>query len=153
VTIESVHVDDQREIEGDWFELRVNRDNLDLGGWRITDNDTIDAHDEGSISFLPDPLLENLAAGTLIRVIATESSQNAARFPADGRQDGILVLYAGNGRLDAQTDPWFNLGPRDNLLLLAPGPSAEWTDDIPVDLWSANEAVERSSFGLPPGSR
>jgi hypothetical protein len=148
VTIESYHADDEGEIQGDWFELRVRKeDGLDLSGWRITDNDTIETTDEGSIIFLPNSLLENLAAGTLIRVIATETSQNAARFPEDGRQDGVLVLYAGNGLLDTETDPWFNLGPRDNLLLLAPGPSDTW---VPIDLWSENDAVKRSSFSLPP---
>ena len=113
----------------------------------MTDNDTIETNDEGSIIFKHDPLLEELPAGTLVRVIATETRQNADRFPEDGWQDGVLVLYAGNGRLDTQSDPWFNLGPRDNLLLLAPGPSDEW---VPIDLWSENDAVKRSNFGLPP---
>ena len=148
VTIDSYHADDEGAIEGDWFDLRVHKEGgLDLGGWRVTDNDTIETNDEGSIIFKHDPLLEELPAGTLVRVIATETRQNADRFPEDGWQDGVLVLYAGNGRLDTQSDPWFNLGPRDNLLLLAPGPSDEW---VPIDLWSENDAVKRSNFGLPP---
>lgn len=151
VTIESYHADDKGEIEGDWFELRINKNGLDLSGWRITDNDTIEATDEGSIYFTPDPLLQNLRAGTLIRVIAAEISQNHTRYTKDDYQDNALVLYAGNGRgngrLDMQTDPWFNLAPRDNLLLLAPGPDGTW---IPIDLWTETDAVTPTTFGLPP---
>jgi hypothetical protein len=150
VTIESYHADDRGEIEGDWFELRINKKGgLDLGGWRVTDNDTIKATDEGSIIFPDDPLLENLPAGTLIRVIVTETPYNTSRYTKDERQNGVLVLYAGNGRLDTQTDPWFNLGPRDNLLLMAPGPSNIWGDGIPIDLWTENDAVTPTTFGLP----
>jgi hypothetical protein len=147
MTIESYHADDTGDIEGDWFELRVNQDGLDLGGWRVTDNDMITANDEGSILFKQDPMLENLRAGTMIRVIATETRQNSEQFAKDEKRDGVLVLYAGNGRLDTQSDPWFNLGPRDNLLLLAPGPADTW---IPIDLWSENDAVQPTTFGLPP---
>jgi hypothetical protein len=46
-----------------------------------------------------------------------------------------------------QTDPWFNLAPRDNLLLLAPGPDGTW---IPIDLWTETDAVTPTTFGLPP---
>jgi hypothetical protein len=152
VTIESYHADDRGEIEGDWFELRVNRNGLDLSGWRVTDNDTIEAADEGSIIFTPDnvrpdPLLQNLREGAIIRVIATETLQNNTRYAKDGWQNNILTLYVGNDRLDTQTDPWFNLAPRDNLLLITPGPDDTW---IPIDLWSENDAVTPTTFGLPP---
>jgi hypothetical protein len=147
VTIESYHADDRGEIEGDWFELRVNKNGLDLSGWRVTDNDTIEAADEGSIVFKPDPLLQNLREGTLIRVIATESPPNTTRYTKDGWRNNVLTLYAGNGRLDLETDPWFNLGPRDNLLVLAPGPAGT---RIPIDLWTQNDAVTPTTFGLPP---
>ena len=58
------------------------------------------------------------------------------------------MLYAGNDFIDGEIDPWFNLGPRDNLVLLAPGPTADLADDIPVAFWSANSAVTPASFGL-----
>lgn len=155
VTIESYHADDEQageqEIQGDWFELRVNKEGgLDLRGWRLTDNDSIAATDEGSIIFADDPLLGNLAAGTTIRIIAPTANQNSGSVVEDGWQDGVLVLHVGHELLDTTTDPWFNLGPRDNLLLLAPGPLDDWRDDIAIDLWSENNAVQRSTFGLPP---
>jgi hypothetical protein len=151
VTIESYRVDDEGEIEGDWFELQVNKKGgVDLRGWRVTDNDHIEATDEGSIIFADDPLLKNLSKGSKIRVIATRTGQNSARFIEDGWQDGVLVLYIGNDVLDTNTDPWFNLGTKDNLLLLAPGSHDEWNDDIPIDLWSGNKAVRPSSFAMPP---
>jgi hypothetical protein len=100
--------------------------------------------------FLKDPLFENLPRGTIIRVIATETMANAQNFPEDGWQDGILLLYTGNGRFDTTSDPWFNLGRRDNLVILAPGTSEETADDVPIDFWSNNSAVTSSSFGLPP---
>ncbi len=145
------HANDSGTVEGDWFDIEIQRHNsLDLRGWRLTDNDTIAAADEGSLIFGDDPLLADIPEGSVVRVIATESRQNAQRFPEDGWQNGLLLFYVGNGLIDTGRDPWFNLGPRDNLLLLAPGLSDALEDDIPIDLWSENPAVTRSSFALPP---
>jgi len=83
-----------------------------------------------------------LPAGTVLRIVATENPANAERFPEDGWAGGVLTIYAGNGRLDTTTDPWFNLGPADNLLLLAPG-------DMPVDLWTTTPSISPAAFGLP----
>ena len=149
-TITTVHVDDHGPISGDWLELQVGRSGLDLRGWRLTDNDTLSAADEGSLIFSDDPLLADLPAGTVIRVIATQNTANAERFREDGWVEGVLTFYAGNGRLNTSLDPWFNLGGKDNLLLLAPGSSAAFADDVPVDLWSTTTAVTRADFGLPP---
>ena len=151
VVINSVVINDSGEIEGDWFELQINReDGVDLAGWRITDNDSIEAQDEGSLIFLADPLLNKLPKGTIMRLIATQSHHNAQEFTEDGWKDGILYLYAGNSRIDSTTDPWFNLGSRDNLVILAPGSSIDPADDVPIDFWSNIEAFRPSSFGLPP---
>jgi hypothetical protein len=56
-----------------------------------------------------------------------------------------MVLYGANGRLDTQTDPWFNLGPKDNLALLAPGLDGEVAIDFRT--WGSVTAVQ---FGLLP---
>ncbi len=141
--ITAVHVDDRGAIGGDWLELTVVRPSgVDLRGWRLTDNDSLAATDEGSLIFGDDPLLQDLPAGTVLRIVATENPANAERFPEDGWAGGVLTIYAGNGRLDTTTDPWFNLGPADNLLLLAPG-------DMPVDLWTTTPSISPAAFGLP----
>ncbi len=147
------HANDTGVVEGDWFDIQTRKDGgLDLRGWRLTDNDTMAADDEGSLIFGDDPLLAEIPKGSIVRVIATKSRQNAQQFPEDGWQDGVLLFYVGNGVIDTGRDPWFNLGPRDNLLLLAPGLSGELDDDIPIDLWSENSAVTRSFFALPPAN-
>jgi hypothetical protein len=151
VSIVAAHVDDVGEIEGDWFDLVVQGENdVDLRGWRVTDNDTVLADDEGSLIFMNDPLFADLSPGTIVRVIATKTPHNTQQFADDGRQNGVLVLYVGNGRLSSERDPWFNLGARDNLVLLAPGPTAELGDDIAVGFWSRGSTVSPASFGLPP---
>ncbi len=133
------------EVVGDWFALEVRRPGgVDLRGWRVTDNDSVTAADEGSLIFAEDALFAALPQGSRLRVIATQNAANDAAFPTDGWQDGVLTIYAGNGRLDTARDPWFNLGPKDNLLLLAPGAAGE----IPIDLWSENKAVRPADFGL-----
>jgi hypothetical protein len=133
---------------------------VDLRGWRITDNDTKTATDEGSIIL---PSLEPFASlprGTAILIIATASNANAARFPVDDLDpsDGQMVLYVGNGHLDVTTDPGFNIGVGDdNLVLLAPGPDLHqdpeagqggFADDIGVDFVAEGNAVTPLSFGV-----
>ncbi len=152
-TIVAYHANDEGAIEGDWFDIRINReDGLDLRGWRLTDNDTITATDEGSLIFVDDPLLANIAKGEIVRVVATKTPHNSSQFPEDGPQDGVTIFYVGNGRIDDRRDPWFNLGRRDNLVLLAPGPTEDMADDIAIDVWSENGAVTPASFLLPPES-
>ncbi|MCP4423946.1 MAG: hypothetical protein GY803_05610, partial [Chloroflexi bacterium] len=151
VIISAYHADDEGAIYGDWAELVVRREGgADLRGWRLTDNDTVTATDEGSLIFADDPLLAAVPDGSRIRVIATPDGRNATQFGEDGWRDGVLVLYVGNGRINTDRDPWFNLGPNDNLALLAPGLTADFADDTAVDLWSENTAVTPAFFGLPP---
>ena len=99
---------------------------------------------------MDDPLFADLSPGSVVRVIATKTPHNTQQFADDGRQNGVLLLYVGNGRLSSERDPWFNLGARDNLVLLAPGPTAELGDDIAIGFWSGGSAVSPASFGLPP---
>ncbi len=148
-----VIINNEGDIEGDWFELEINRQGgLDLRGWRVTDNDSITADDEGSLVFKNDPLLENLPAGTTVRVIATETAENSRIFTEDGWNNGVLTLYTANGLIDSSLDPWFDIGPRDNLVLLAPGPTDGFNDDLAIAYWSNHTEFSSSTFGLPPSN-
>ncbi len=137
-----------RPITGDWIELLVQRpETVDLRGWCLTDNDTKTGAEEGSLMF---PNLDAFAAvprGTVILIIATEHLENAAYFPADDldHADGRMVLYVGNGTLDVSTDPGFNIGTRnDNLVLLAPTPEGE----VGIDFVAEGTDVTPYTFGV-----
>ena len=145
------HADDEGRIEGDWIELQVTRrGGVDLRGWRVTDNDNKTATDEGSLIFPDHPAFASVPRGTFILIIATKTANNDARYPQDDLKvwDRRLVLYAGNGHLDIDSDPWFNLGARDNLALLAPGPTESWADDQGIAFLSTSPAVTPASFGV-----
>jgi len=140
-----------RSIEGDWFEILVTRDKLDMRGWRITDNDTKTATDEGSLIFPRTPAFAALSSGTVILVIATENESNAANFPRDelDTSKGRIILYVGNGTLDTTTDPGFGIGrSNDNLVLLAPGPTDSLADDVGIDFVAEGTTVTPASLGV-----
>jgi hypothetical protein len=140
---------DGRDPQGDWFELLTRRDGVDLQGWRITDNDTKVATDEGSLILADHPALADVPRGTTIRIIATQTAANDRQFPEDDLDawDRRIVLYVGNGHLDVETDPWFRLGGNDNLVLLAPGPTSAFDDDRGID-FAGGGAVTPASFGV-----
>ncbi|MEA3308615.1 MAG: CotH kinase family protein, partial [Chloroflexota bacterium] len=142
----------QRPLEGDWLELWVRRpDFVDLRGWRITDNDTKTGRDEGSIIL---PQLKSLAAvprDTVLLIIVSQNTLNDTYFPVDDLDaaDGRLLFYLGNGNLDVTTDPGFAIGAGDdNLVLLAPGPSGDFADDIGVDFIAEGRSVTPYTFGV-----
>jgi hypothetical protein len=120
-------------VERDRFDLRVMRPGgVDLRGWRVTDNDTKTATDEGSLLFTDNPAFAHVPQGTTILIILT--SPLAGGIEKDVQDDlsawnRQMVLYVGNGNLDTDTDPGFNLGSNDNLVLLAPGPTGSFDDD------------------------
>lgn len=150
VLIGEYGVDDTGWIEGDWFKLEVKRPGgVDLRGWRVTDNDTKTATDEGSLIF-DDPAWARVPFGVTILVVASETAANAVRFGQDDLDawDGQMTVYVGNGHLDATADPWFNLGARDNLVLLAPGPGRALKDDQGIAFISWTTAVTPASFGV-----
>jgi hypothetical protein len=155
LVITEVRVDDEG-IEGDWFQLLVTRrGGLDLRNWRITDNDTKTATDEGSLIFTDHDAFAHVPRGTSILIAATQTPANDARFPRDHLPTwagGQVVLYAGNEHLDAETDPWFNLGETDNLVVLAPGPTPAFHDDQGIAFAatgdSGRSAVTPASFGV-----
>lgn len=135
-------------LEGDWITLQVRSSGpVDLRGWRITDNDSLTARDEGSLilgsrdsldtrdSLGHHPALSGVPVGTTILLVTTETPHNDRLFAQDDLSplDGRLTLYAGNNILDADSDPWFAMGENDTLVLLAPGASAAFEDDLAVD--------------------
>ena len=142
------------EIQGAWVELQVHRPaRVDLRGWRITDNDSLTATDEGSLILGDHDALASVPAGTTVLLVTTESPINDRYFSEDDLSllDGRLILYAGNDTLDVDTDPWFDIGDRDNLVLLAPGRRAQFEDDLAIDfliVGEGNTAVTPADFGL-----
>jgi hypothetical protein len=135
-------------IEGGWFELRVTRTGgVDLRGWRVTDNDTKTATDEGSLIFADNPALARVGRGTTVRVIVTQPGTNP---PEDDLStwDRQMVLHTGNPNLNTEVDPGFNLGPNDNLVLLAPGPTDSFGDDQGIAFAAAGTAATPASFGV-----
>jgi hypothetical protein len=139
-------------IEGDWLELLVTRKgSIDLRGWRITDNDTKISTSEGSIILPNSDVFAAVPHNTALLIIASENNANEARFWRDDLDpgDGQMVLYAGNGLLDVSTDAGFGIGTGDeNLVLLAPGPSASFADDIGIDFVAEGSTVTPFSFGV-----
>jgi len=59
-----------------------------------------------------------------------------------------MVLYVGNENLNASADPGFNLGSRDNLVLLAPGPTEAFDDDVGIAFVANGSAVTPATFGI-----
>jgi hypothetical protein len=94
--------------------------------------------------------------GTTIRIIATspfaeeieEADQNPNAHHDVNTWDRTMVLYAGDGHLDARADSGFNLGPHDNLVLLAPGPTPAFGDDRGIAFFAGSSAVTPASFGV-----
>ncbi len=66
---------------GDWIELVVIQDHLDLRGWRMTTEDR--RMDRGTLAFTDDPLLADLRAGTII-TIAEDLPEDPAYDPDGG---------------------------------------------------------------------
>jgi hypothetical protein len=140
-----------RPIEGDWFEILAARDKLDMRGWRITDNDTKTATDEGSLILPRTPAFAAVPHGTVILVVVTENESNATNFSQDelDASTGRMILYVGNGALDTTTDPGFGLGrANDNLVLLAPGPTDSFADDVGIDFAAEGSTVTPANFGV-----
>jgi hypothetical protein len=152
VIINRYGIDEVGEIEGDWIELVVNRPGgIDLRGWRLTDNDTKTATDEGSLIFGRNPALSTVRQGKRILIVATETASNDQRFPHDylDSLNREIVLYVGNDNLDTDRDPWFNLGPNDNVALLAPGLTDAFHDDQGIAFVNVGRATSPSNITTP----
>jgi hypothetical protein len=144
--------DTNSSIQDDWFELLVTRPGgVDLRGWRVTDNDTKTATDEGSLIFTDAPALARVPQGTTILIVMTSHlAQGTEEHVQDDLNiwDRRMVLYVGNGHLNTLVDPGFNLGPHDNLVLLAPGPTHAFDDDQGIAFVAGSPAVTPASFGV-----
>jgi hypothetical protein len=141
-------VEEDSHVTGDRVELLVRRPGgVDLRGWRVTDNDTKTATDEGSLVFTDNPAFAHVPPGTVIRIVVSRAGEERAEDDL-GTWDREMVLYAGNGNLDADLDPGFNLGPNDNLMLLAPGASGAFGDDVGIAFEAESGAVTPASFGV-----
>jgi hypothetical protein len=141
-------IDGDSHIKGAWFELQVARaGGVDLRGWRVTDNDTKTATDEGSLIFSDGAALARVPRGTTIRIVQLV---NDDQLPPDdlGVWDRQMTLYVGNSNLDMVSDPGFNLGPNDNLVLLAPGSSDGFEDDVGIAFAANDATVTPASFGV-----
>ncbi|MBN1477705.1 hypothetical protein JXA47_13205 [Candidatus Sumerlaeota bacterium] len=146
-----------REIWNDWVELLViDPSGVDLRGWRLTNNQTktqqgvIDDGD-GSLIFPDNPALANIPSTTCILIIASDNATNEATFPADDLDpsDGQMILSVTNDNLDTTTDPGFSMRTSDEaLVLLAPGATPAFADDIGVDFIAENAVVTPATFGV-----
>jgi hypothetical protein len=135
--------------QGDQIELLVTRPGgVDLRGWRVTDNDSKTATNEGSLIFGDNPALARVPQHTTIQVVAT--LENEGDLPEDDLDawDWRMVLYVGNGNLDTSTDPGFTLGANDNVVLLAPGRTEAFGDDQGIAFVSHSASVTPASFGV-----
>ena len=141
--------DGASQVDASWFELEVMRPGgVDLRGWRVTDNDTKTATDEGSLIFTEHPAFARVPQGTIIHIVVTWTDD--VNIPRDDLNalDREMVLYVGNGNLDAETDPGLILGPGDNLVLLAPGPTRAFGDDQGIAFATESTTVTPASFGV-----
>lgn len=152
VIVNRYHFENDSRIEGDWFELLVTRPGgVDLRGWRITDNDTKTATDEGSLIFTDNPAFARVPRNTAILVMLSPSLREGTEERAQddlSAWDRRMVLHASNPNLDTDVDPGFNLGPNDNLVLLAPGPTEAFGDDQGIAFVTEGASVTQTSFGV-----
>ena len=148
VVFAAYQMDQDSHLRKDRLELLVTRPGgVDLRGWRVTDNDTKTATDEGSLIFSDDPALAHVPGGTTIRIIASLAGTAPPQDDLDP-WDRQMTLYTGNDNLDTEADPGFNLGPHDNLALLAPGPTRAFGDGRGIAFVAGGTAVTPSSFGI-----
>lgn len=68
---------------GDWFELVVVADHLDIRGWKVIINDNLGGAQTFTLQFTDHPLLSDLRAGTIITV-AEEVEDDPSYDPAGG---------------------------------------------------------------------
>jgi hypothetical protein len=129
--------------------LRVLRyGGVDLRGWRITDNDAKTATDEGSLIFADDAAFARVPWGTEITIHFTEATDDACS-PDDMRTgDRRIALYVCNTLIDSDRDPGFRRGTDDNVVLLAPGATDDFSDDQGIDFLGQNPAVTPATFGV-----
>jgi hypothetical protein len=105
---------------GDWFELVVTEDYLDVGGWRLVMSDS-DGGPPGirdEFVFLDDPLLAQLESGTIITIsesIADDVSFTPAtgdwhlNLQANSADEGAYFTAASQSNFDTNNENWHPL--------------------------------------------
>jgi hypothetical protein len=140
-------------IEKDRFELRVMRSGgIDLRRWRVTDNDAKTATDEGSLIFDDVPAFAHIPKGTTIQIVVTSTGNECSRPDDLSTWNRQMILYTHNPNLDTETDPGFNLGPNDALILLAPGPTEALDDDRGIAFVSLPGSTSHHASAVTPAS-
>jgi hypothetical protein len=146
-----------RPIQGTWLELLVTREGgVDMRGWRVTNNRTKTQRDpanlsEGSLIFSQIPQFSKVPKGTYILIITESKPLNDYYFPVDDLDysDSTMLLYIRNGNITTDYDPFFKLRVQnDRIVLLHPGTSENFADDIGVDFISEGDSVTPATFGI-----
>jgi len=101
-------------ITGDWAELLVVKDNVDLNGWVVEDKNAPNTNDEGVVTIPYNPALSSIPKNTVVLLVF-----GASTAPEDlDFSDGKMVLKQGGGDGEMHVWPDFGLDPAgDNLVL------------------------------------
>ncbi len=144
----------------DFFELLILRDNLDLRGLRVSDNELVAPAAGGSTTgeavyvFGNQSYLANVPAGTIIAIwaLTTGITPDTTVNPAGG--DWKMVLVPGTGFAIATdglsgTSPGLNAGG-EALYLYLPGPDGNsgGTDNVYLDFMSYEDDLGSAPAGL-----
>jgi hypothetical protein len=85
--------DDQRD---EWTELVVVKDNLDLRGWFLGDNNTGTSSWQPKIEFKDHPLWNNLRAGTVIVIDHAANDTECGNNNDSDKSDGFIRVCCRN---------------------------------------------------------
>lgn len=80
----------------EWTELVVVKDNLDLSGWYIGDNNAATGNWQPKIRFKNDPLWKNLRAGTIIQIDHAANLQGCDDATDVDKSDGFIRVCCRN---------------------------------------------------------
>ena len=138
-------------IAGDWAELQVVKESLDMNIWGITDkngpaNFHIDHYSEGIATLPANPALSAIPKGTIVLLIfGTSTVEEDFDF-----SDGKMVLKASNENGEMHIWPDFHLDPAgDNLVLLSPNEGGQWK---PIDYIGSLQTNPSSALDPNPSS-
>lgn len=161
---------------GDWFELVVTADQLDIRGWKLvlSDSDGGPLAVQDTLEFANDPLLASLRAGTIITVAedqADDASYNPAQgdwhvnFQSNSADAGAFFTNASQENFAVNSDDWrlsifdaagtLIFGPAGEGIGSVVGVTASEVGELEADPSAAvNPASDygdgnESTFGLP----
>ncbi|MCC7429684.1 Ig-like domain-containing protein, partial [bacterium] len=144
-----------KTVFGDWIELLVVQNGVDLRNWRLTDNNTKTLLNEGSIIFPDNAIFANIPAETLILLLTTNNAANSANFPTDDTDfsDGKMLFYVGNGNLNTSLDNGFDVSNNNDSITLLDGngtnsATSDFADDFGIDFVAEGSTTTPTSFGI-----